>query len=601
MSRLSVTSRPENRRGRIYTDSKGEQFSEAPNKGLMQEIATRENAQDFLQLLNWLPNPDPVLLGTGKSLAAFTELLYDAHVGGAVAARKAATLSQEWTLDTTGMADEDLWTVELCRQALEHLKVRRLMSDFLNAPLYGNQPCEIVWDYLQAIDNAFLPDKVEAKPIDWFAFDLDNNLLFRDKVAQLFGMAGGVKLPERKFLVPRSNPSFDNPYGEAALSRCYWPVIFKRGALKFWVTYVEKFGMPYLIQYFEEAVYKTDADVLKLVADLDAMAQDGVFALPKRGGELHVETGGPQAKADVYKALIQECNAEISKAILGHGAAMDSTSGKLGNEDMAQLASAEVTDGDKQLVENEMNVLIGYMYDYNWPVKVRPKFILYEEQDVDLELANRDAILAEKLGVRFRKTGISNRFDIPEEDFEIADDPDAIPDDQTAAGIAAKAAGDVTAKLIASGEGAAVEGAPAGSEAEDDPIAKAAGELAANFAEAMKKAMGPACPDCGGHHFAEPRPAADFADQEVIDGLFAKLTPAQLQAQTERMVSLIFSEMDKDGATYESIFAGLVKGMPNMNTADLEAVLGRTFFIAETVGRQSVASEIEAGAKTTEG
>ena len=40
--------------------------------------------------------------------------------------------------------------------------------------------------------------------------------------------------------------SYTDPYGESILSRCYWSVFFKKDTIKFWSTFTEKYGMPYL-------------------------------------------------------------------------------------------------------------------------------------------------------------------------------------------------------------------------------------------------------------------------------------------------------------------------------------------------------------------
>ena len=89
--------------------------------------------------------------------------------------------------------------------------------------------------------GALLPDKVMAKPHEWFHFNSEGELRFRSRQAPLYG----EELQPRKFLVPRQDASYANPYGFPDLSMCFWPTVFKRGGLKFWVKFGEKFGEGY--------------------------------------------------------------------------------------------------------------------------------------------------------------------------------------------------------------------------------------------------------------------------------------------------------------------------------------------------------------------
>ena len=73
-----------------------------------------------------------------------------------------------------------------------------------------------------------MPEKVIAKPPEWFCFDDDNNLKFRTKENYY-----GEVVPDKKFLLAQNNPSYNNPYGERTLSRVFWNVTFKKGGLKF--------------------------------------------------------------------------------------------------------------------------------------------------------------------------------------------------------------------------------------------------------------------------------------------------------------------------------------------------------------------------------
>lgn len=75
----------------------------------------------------------------------------------------------------------------------------RLMSEILDAFLWGFQLLEVIWEQK---DGLILPERVVGKPPAWFRFDGTNNLRFitRDDV-------NGIELPERKFLLAQHHAS----------------------------------------------------------------------------------------------------------------------------------------------------------------------------------------------------------------------------------------------------------------------------------------------------------------------------------------------------------------------------------------------------------
>ena len=91
------------------------------------------------------------------------------------------------------------------------------------------QPLEVVW---RRDGTSTVPDRVVGKPVEWFVFAAeDNSLRLRTKANLILG----EELPPKKFLLARYNATYDNPYGERVLSRCFWPVAFKKGGMARWL------------------------------------------------------------------------------------------------------------------------------------------------------------------------------------------------------------------------------------------------------------------------------------------------------------------------------------------------------------------------------
>lgn len=179
----------------------------------------------------WLPNPDPILRKMGRQIDVYRELLRDPLVGGQVRRRKAAVARLEWRLD----GDEVLPNVrETIESVLADLDIFNLIKEMLNATMFGYQPIEIVWQQ----GSLWLPEKVIAKPPEWFSFNENGAMYFIEQGLH------NAPLPDYKFLCPKQEASYDNPYGLGDLGLVFWAVTFKRAGLKFWAEFTQKYGSP---------------------------------------------------------------------------------------------------------------------------------------------------------------------------------------------------------------------------------------------------------------------------------------------------------------------------------------------------------------------
>lgn len=385
------------------------------SKGLSEHIATRGRSPDFHALGMYLPNPDPILKKLGKDISVYTDLRSDAHVGGCIRRRKGGVVRMEWRVERDRASAR---MAKLAEQVLGDLDMRRLMREMLDAPLYGWQPLEVVWSQRQA-SGAVVPVDVWAKPAHWFQFDGESQLRFRSRDNPLLGEL----LEPRKFLVPSQDASYANPYGFADLSMCFWPTVFKRGGLKFWVTFTEKFGTPWVVGKSPRGTGKPEQAAL--LEQLEAMVQDAVAVIPDDGSVDIVEAAGKTGSADLYERLLMFCRSEISIALLGSNQTTekDSTyaSAKAGGE-----VADELRDADARLVEASMNQLLRWVVDLNeGEAAPAPKFELYEQEDVDQDQAKRDEILV-RAGARLTREYFMRTYDLQEDDIDAAAAP-AVP------------------------------------------------------------------------------------------------------------------------------------------------------------------------------
>lgn len=290
-------------------------FSE-PQKSLTAQIASRSRAIDFYGLGMYLPNPDPILKAQGRDIRIYRELRTDPLVGGCIRRRKAALKSLERGLER-GHASARVF--RFIRDMLDDLDLSRIIGEMSDAVLYGYQPCEIMWG--RSV-RAWAVTDIVGKPPEWFQFDTDNCLRFRARDA---GVEGELLSPS-KFVVPAQDASYDNPYGFPDLSMCFWPVAFKKGGMKFWLRFAEKFGSPWVIGKHPRGA--NDAEIEKLLDSMEQMVEDAVAAIPD---DSSIELKAADGKADsseVFRELITLSRSEISIALLGQNQTTEANSNK---------------------------------------------------------------------------------------------------------------------------------------------------------------------------------------------------------------------------------------------------------------------------------
>lgn len=354
---------------------------------LSDEIATRARSLDFMFGGMLLPNPDPVLRARGQHIRVYRDLRVDAHVGGCVRRRKSAVKALQWGLDR-GQSPARV------HKSIEHLfadlPMDQIIGEALNAVLYGYQPMEIMW---QSRGAMWVPDNVVGKPPEWFGFDTDNQLRFKTRDNQL----QGELLPERKFLLPRQDATYDNPYGFADLSMCYWPIVFKKGGQKFWLRFSEKYGGTFMVGKLPRTAEKSDHD--KLLEQLDALIQDGVGTIPDDGSVEPLESGSKAASADLYERLVMFCRSEVSIALTGTNQTTEANSNKASASAGLEVAD-DLRDGDAEVITEAVNTLIKWVVERNWASAVPPRFEMWDQEAKDKLQADRDASNA-KAGAKF--------------------------------------------------------------------------------------------------------------------------------------------------------------------------------------------------------
>ena len=392
-------------------DNQAFQIVKAQKHDLVQEIATALRAGYAYDLKDLLPDPDPTLQKLGNSFRVYDDVRADAKVSACIESRKAGCLAMQWDLFGN---KENAEATETIKQALLDLDMPRLIGEILDAFLWGFQPLEVVWKYENGL---VLPVSVVGKPPYWFQFDNANNLRFISK-----DHPGGLELPQYKFLLAQHHATYTNPYGEKVLSKCFWPVAFKKGGWRWWVTATEKYGTPAILGKLPRGT--NTKEIAQFLDNLERLVQDAVTVIPNDSAVeiLDGNSGRSSSSTSPHKELIEQCNSEIALAIVGQ--TLSSEVGSTGSYAAAKTHNdvrEEIVASDKRMIERVIQSLVEWTFNFNWQGQA-PTFELFRESDVDKVLAERDKILHDS-GLKFTKAYFMKAYGFSEDDIELDNGP----------------------------------------------------------------------------------------------------------------------------------------------------------------------------------
>lgn len=387
-------------------------FSEMKQKkSLTDHIASRGRSFDAQALGMYLPNPDPILKAQGKDIKVYRDLRSAALVGGNIRRRKASVLALERGLKR-GQAP--VRVERFIRGWLTDLDMDRILRELLDAPLFGYQPVELMW---RPVGLNLVPEDLLGKPAEWFLYDQDNNLRFRARDA---GLQGELCDPQR-FVVARQDATYNNPYGFADLSMCFWPVVFMKGGLKFWVQFTEKYGSPWLIGKHPRGAATSETDAL--LDSLEAMVQDAVAVIPDDSSVDIKEAAGKSGSAEVYRELLMYCRSEINVALLGQNQTTEATSTRASAQAGLDVTD-DIRDGDASLAMAAINAAVRLVVDLNFGEDVAaPVYELWEQEQIDKTLAERDKSMTDS-GVQFTPAYWKRTYNLQDGDI-VEDAPPA--------------------------------------------------------------------------------------------------------------------------------------------------------------------------------
>lgn len=349
--------------------------------------------------LEGLPDPDPILKAEHRDVSVYRTMVDD-HLTSVMGKRFSAVTARSWSLERGKASARATAKLE---ETLNQLDMRTMIEVGMKAIGFGRSLQEIVW----GVDAGWIhPAQIVERPPEWFRFGLRGETRFVDESGVL------PIIPDRKLLICRHKPEALNPYGTPILSRCFWPLAFKRGGLKLWMMFCEQFGLPKTIGKVPPGT--TERERALLLSNLQAMVRSASAVISDNGKVELLET---KVSGDLpFPGLVRWADSAMSKAWLGETTTTDSqqvgsyAKAKVGQDDRSDLAL-----DDAAMIESQIfATLIRWIWEANGLSGPMPWIQIDMPEDLQMGRIKRDLGLR-ALGARFDRSYFEQVYNIAPE------------------------------------------------------------------------------------------------------------------------------------------------------------------------------------------
>jgi phage gp29-like protein len=386
--------------------------------------------------------------GRWHSLDALLDIFRDAHTGSVAQQRISAVIGREWKLKEGGESAIDLKARDLCQAQLEALDIPTIEDDdaaiyslntgldaactnLLWATFFGMSASEAVWD--QQGKEVILQD-LQSRDVRRFAWVAGEKRGFKLRLLTPENPYDGLEVPARKFLIHRHFAlPLEDPYGVGIASRLFYPVFYKRHAIKFWLIFAEKWASPTAIA--KHPTNASDQQVNDLLEMINAIASDTGVAIPDTVSLDFLKS--PGGAIDSYDGLKDFCNEEISKIVIGQTATVDQSQGggSRARDQVADGIRVELAKSDSDMLSSTVNRLLAWMTWANFGPDAKPPKLWREFPELESKVnRSEEGSLISMLtnaGFKPTKEWVEKRLDIEIEDEQdpgAPKNPDTPPD-----------------------------------------------------------------------------------------------------------------------------------------------------------------------------
>lgn len=380
-----------------------------------------------------MADPDEVLKKVGMTRAKLRSLETDDDLCGAMDTRREAVIATPWRLEPGGGAKAAF----IERQIMEQWE--HIARNALSSVSFGYAVGELVY---RKEGGRVAIESFTDLPFEWFKPLPDGGLRYFPQSGAdgggSYGGANGIDVAQEyydpatglpgdriKFFLTVRQPSYRNPYGEALYSRLYWPWYFRSHGWRYWMRWLERFGTPFLVG-------KTNADPEKMASALVQAHAGAALAVGQNDEVTAISGGAGTGHFEAFEGVIVR---RYQKLILGQTLTTDTSAQGGGARALGEVHN-EVRDdkrrADIRLITPTFQRIVTALWALNGFAGEPPRFVIADDTGLEKARADRDAVLAEKCGIRFNKSYFVDRYDLEETDFEVPEPPEApeAPEDE---------------------------------------------------------------------------------------------------------------------------------------------------------------------------
>lgn len=285
----------------------------------------------------------------------YTDILLDTHLSSVIEKRKNAVLCSSIEFQRKGKPDDAI------NEQILSPWFYRCVSDILDARFWGFSLLQF-YKNNEWIDYDLVPRK-HVEPVRKLILTQQTDLLGTswEEFADLLFIGRSTDLG----LLAKAAP---------------W-VIYKRNTTADWAQFSEVFGMP-----IQEYIYDTDDEDARIRAlnDANSIGSLATF-IHGKDTELQLrEAGNKTGSADVYERLVERCNSEISKLVLGN--TLTTESSEKGTQALGTVhkkVEESVAKADREYVLNVLNYDMTDIFSHMGINTAGGKFCFPEKKDVD--------------------------------------------------------------------------------------------------------------------------------------------------------------------------------------------------------------------------
>ena len=364
--------------------------------GILDQVRCGESPAEYLEIAQELEQRDP-------------------HYRSVLSTRKHAVEGMDLFVEAAGDSPRDKEiAIAVEEDILKHRDIMDLRKNALDALGKGFSVNEIVWD---TSGNRWKPKTFTFRDPRWFAYKKETG-----ELCLRFTQGNDLTpLEAFRFIVHEPNllSGMQITSGLSFTALFYW--LIKNYDVTSWAAFVDRFGYPIRMGKYGKKATKEDIATLKRA--VAAIGSDVGAVIPDSMLIDIIESKTTGTNSEVYKALAEWVDKELSKLVLGQTASAEGTAGKLGDSKIQEEVRDDIIKADALQFEQTINrdLVIPYV-NFNFgeqPVYPQIKTKLIEKKNVQLIVDSVQKLVP--LGLRVSKAEMLNLLGLstPADDEEV--------------------------------------------------------------------------------------------------------------------------------------------------------------------------------------